>query len=59
MAWNTPANTCETSAEVPSKQGAADIRFSTAVTEFGGKIPSNPAGHHMHVRSLRVFSHEK
>jgi hypothetical protein len=40
-------------------QGAADIRFSTAVTEFGGKIPANPAGHHMYVRSLRVFSYEE
>ena len=38
---------------------AADIRFSTAVTEFGGKIPANPAGHHMYVRSLRVFSYEE
>jgi beta-glucanase (GH16 family) len=35
--------------------GAADIRFSTAVTEFGGRIPSNPDSHHMYVRSLRVF----
>jgi hypothetical protein len=40
-------------------QGAADIRFSTAVTEFGGKIPANPAGHDMYVRGLRVFSYEK
>lgn len=38
-----------------SISGAADIRFSTAVTEFGGKIPSHPAGHHMYVRSLRVI----
>ncbi len=22
--------------------------------EYGGKIPANSAGHHMHVRSLRV-----
>lgn len=35
--------------------GTADIRFSTAVTEFGGKIPTNPAGHHMYVKSLRVY----
>ncbi|MEW6436883.1 MAG: glycoside hydrolase family 16 protein [Pseudomonadota bacterium] len=41
-----------------SIKGAADIRFSTAVTEFGGKIPSNPAGHHMYVKSLRVLRFE-
>ena len=34
---------------------AADIRFSTAVMEYAGKIPDNPAGHHMYVRSLRVY----
>jgi hypothetical protein len=37
-------------------KGSADIRFSTAVTEFGGKIPSNPVGRFMYVRSLRVSS---
>jgi len=36
-------------------KGMTDIRFSTAVTEYGGKIPSNPAGHHMYVKSLRVY----
>jgi hypothetical protein len=36
--------------------GPANIRFSTAVTEFGGKIPSNPAGHTMFVRALRVYA---
>ncbi len=35
--------------------GAADIRFSTAVTDYGGKIPANPTGHHMYVRGLRVI----
>ena len=34
---------------------AADIRFSTAVMEYAGKIPDNPAGHHMFVKSLRVY----
>ncbi len=34
---------------------AADIRFSTAVMEYAGKIPDNPAGHHMYVKSLRVY----
>lgn len=33
---------------------AADIRFATALGDFAGKIPDNPAGHHMAVRSLRV-----
>jgi beta-glucanase (GH16 family) len=32
-----------------------DIRFSTALADFAGKIPDNPAGHHMSVRSLRVY----
>jgi hypothetical protein len=33
----------------------ADIRFSTAVMEYAGNIPDNPAGHHMYVKSLRVY----
>jgi beta-glucanase (GH16 family) len=32
-----------------------DIRFSTALADFAGKVPDNPAGHNMDVRSLRVF----
>jgi beta-glucanase (GH16 family) len=35
---------------------AADIRFATALASFAGKIPDNPAGHHMAVRALRVFA---
>ncbi len=35
---------------------AADIRFSTAVMEYAGRIPENPAGHDMYVRSLRVYT---
>jgi Glycosyl hydrolases family 16 len=38
-----------------SIKAAGQVRFSTAVTEFGGKIPDNPAGHQMSVRSLRVY----
>ncbi len=34
---------------------AADIRFSTALMDYAGKIPANPAGHHMYVKSLRVY----
>jgi hypothetical protein len=33
----------------------ADIRFSTALAPFAGKIPANPAGHAMYVKSLRVY----
>jgi beta-glucanase (GH16 family) len=32
-----------------------DIRFSTALAAFAGKIPDNPAGHHMFVRPLRGY----
>ncbi|MDR3615078.1 MAG: glycoside hydrolase family 16 protein [Candidatus Obscuribacterales bacterium] len=39
-----------------SIQGAADIRFSTAVTDFAGKIPEHPENHCMRVQSMRVFS---
>jgi hypothetical protein len=35
---------------------AATIRFSTAVTEYARKIPTNPAEHHLYVNSLRVFA---
>jgi hypothetical protein len=63
MAWNPPANTSETSADVPGKQGRTRgysiLNRGDRVTEFGGEIPSNPAGHHMYIRSQRVFSYEK
>jgi beta-glucanase (GH16 family) len=39
-----------------SIQGAADIRFSSAVTEYGGPITAHPENHDMRVRSLRVSS---
>jgi beta-glucanase (GH16 family) len=39
-----------------SIHGQAEVRFSTAVMEYGGKIPDNPTGHQMSVRSLRVYS---
>lgn len=35
-----------------------DIRFSTALAAFAGKVPDNPAGHHMAVRTLRVVRFE-
>jgi hypothetical protein len=35
--------------------GAADIRISSALMDYAGKIPDNPIGHHMYVRSLRVY----
>ncbi len=35
---------------------AADIRFATALGDVAGKIPDNPAGHQMAVRTLRVFA---
>ena len=37
-------------------KGSADIRFSTALGNFGGAIPENPAGHEMVVKSLTVES---
>jgi hypothetical protein len=33
-----------------------DIRFSTALADFAGKVPDNPVGHGMYVKSLRVYS---
>lgn len=39
-----------------SIHAAADIRFSTALMEHAGKIPEHPEGHHMSVKSLRVYS---
>jgi hypothetical protein len=37
-----------------SMHGKTDIRFSTALMEYAGKIPEHPEGHHMYVKSLRV-----
>jgi beta-glucanase (GH16 family) len=36
-------------------KGAADIRFSTAVMEYAGKIPVHPENHDMTVNSLRIY----
>ncbi|GGF18547.1 hypothetical protein GCM10011611_25530 [Aliidongia dinghuensis] len=36
-------------------KAAADIRFSTALMDYAGKIPADPVGHHMSVKSLRVY----
>jgi beta-glucanase (GH16 family) len=35
--------------------GAADIRFSTALADWAGKVPDHPEGHGMTIKSLRVF----
>jgi beta-glucanase (GH16 family) len=35
--------------------GSADIRFSSALMDYAGKIPGDPAGHSMFVKSLRVY----
>jgi beta-glucanase (GH16 family) len=36
-------------------KGGADIRFSTAVMDYAGKIPVHPENHDMTVDALRVF----
>lgn len=36
--------------------GRTDIRFSTALMDYAGKIPADPAGHDMAVRRLRVYA---
>jgi beta-glucanase (GH16 family) len=38
-----------------SIHGKTDIRFSTALMDYAGKIPDHPEGHHMSVKSLRVL----
>jgi hypothetical protein len=35
--------------------GAADVRFSTALADWAGKMPDHPEGHDMLIKSLRVF----
>ena len=37
-----------------SIHGKTDIRFSTALMDYAGKIPEHPEGHHMYVKSLHV-----
>lgn len=39
-----------------SVAGPAQIRFSTALASFAGKVPLNPEGHDMVVKSLRVVA---
>jgi beta-glucanase (GH16 family) len=39
--------------------GAADVRFSTALGDWAGKVSDNPIGHDMVVQSVRVFAYEK
>ncbi|MBC9877368.1 glycoside hydrolase family 16 protein [Bradyrhizobium sp. INPA01-394B] len=36
--------------------GRTDIRFSTALMDYAGKIPDDPVGHDMAVRRLRVYA---
>jgi hypothetical protein len=36
--------------------GAADVRFSTALADWAGKVPDHPEGHSMLVKSLRIFA---
>jgi hypothetical protein len=36
-------------------EGTADVRLSTALADFAGKVPANPAGLNMTVKSVRVF----
>lgn len=38
-----------------SIRAATDIRFSTALMDYAGKVPDHPEGHHMYVKSLRVL----
>jgi hypothetical protein len=38
-----------------SIHGKTDIRFSTALMDYAGKIPEHPEGHHMSVKSLHVI----
>jgi beta-glucanase (GH16 family) len=38
-----------------SIHAATDIRFSTALMDYAGKIPDHPEGHYMYVKSLRVL----
>jgi len=38
-----------------SIHGKTDIRFSTALMDYAGKVPEHPEGHHMYVKSLRVL----
>lgn len=39
-----------------SIHGKTDIRLSTALMDYAGKIPDHPEHHHMYVQSLRVIS---
>jgi hypothetical protein len=36
-----------------SIKGPAQVRFSRAVGGFGGKVPDDPTGHEMDVKSLK------
>jgi len=36
--------------------GAAQVRFSTGLMQYAGKVPEHPENHAMEVKSLRVFA---
>ena len=38
-----------------SIRGKTDVRFSTALMDYAGKIPDHPEGHHMYIKSIRVL----
>jgi beta-glucanase (GH16 family) len=48
-----PINAIVTNGQI---HGGAQVRFSTAVTEYAGKITEHPENHSMEVKSLRVFA---
>jgi hypothetical protein len=39
----------------PALTPLGEIRFSTALASFAGKVPANPAGHGMEVRWLKIL----
>jgi beta-glucanase (GH16 family) len=48
-----PTNVIATNGSI---HGAAQVRFSTAIAEFAGKIPEHPENHAMRVKSLRIYA---
>jgi beta-glucanase (GH16 family) len=48
-----PINVIDTKGAI---KGSADIRFSTAVMDYAGKIPVHPENHDMTVNLLRIYN---
>jgi beta-glucanase (GH16 family) len=48
-----PINAIITNGQI---HGSAQVRFSTAVMEYAGKIPEHPENHALAVKSLRVYA---